>query len=668
MPTITESNFRKETCFNIRCDLLICLMLVIAILIIYWQVRYHDFITYDDDEYVTMNDNVRRGLSPESIIWAFTDMKSSNWHPMTWLSHMSDVQLYGLNPGHHHMTNVLFHIGNTLLLFIILRRMSGDLWQSGVVAALFAVHPLHVESVAWVSERKDLLSTFFWMLTLGSYIRYVETPGIRTYLPVLIWFILGLMSKPMVVTLPFVLLLLDYWPMRRMESLHRLRSLVLEKIPLFALSAGSCIVTFLAQKNAGAVGASKLLPFQDRLSNAIVSYISYIGKMLLPRDLCLLYPHPGAIPLWKTAGACVLLISVFFLVIRNTKQRPYLGAGWLWYMGTLVPVIGLVQVGRQSMADRYTYIPLIGLFIIIAWGLPELLARCRYKKPVLTGIAAVTLSGLTAVAWLQTRYWRDSVTLYEHTLSITEDNYTIHYNMGNAFLHQNELDKAIRHYTESLRTDPVSAETHNNMGLALVRKGKIDEGIRHYSEAKRINPLSRSAYNNMGNAFFYQGRLDQAIENYAEAIRIDPDFAEACRNMGLALIRKGSIDKAVSYFERTLRLNPYHKSARRNLANILAVQERIDKAVSNMRAALEIGPESPDIANQPDILYKRKKELDEAIRFYQDAVSHQPGYTEKALDINNYKKVYDVMDDYNSLLPLFKKLPEAGDSQKGVQK
>jgi tetratricopeptide (TPR) repeat protein len=632
-------------------------MLIIAVLGIYWQVGSHDFITYDDGQYVTMNRHVQQGLTLKSIIWAFTDTSSSNWHPLTWLSHMLDVQLYGMNPGHHHMTSVLFHMANTLLLFAVFRRMAGTLWQSGIIAALFAVHPLHVESVAWIAERKDVLSTFFWMLTLLAYTRYARKPEIKTYIPVLVWFIAGLMSKPMVITLPFVLLLLDYWPLERTtkdakdtketkETKKILGFLILEKLPMFALSAGSGVVTFLAQKNAGAV-ASELLPFQDRLSNALVSYISYIGKMFWPSDLAMLYPHPGGtLPVWKVAGAGVLLIIIFFLVIRNIKRYPYLGTGWLWYAGTLVPVIGLVQVGRQAMADRYTYIPLIGLFIIIAWGVPELLARWRYKKQVLAGTAFVILSALSAAAWIQTGYWFHGIPLYEHTLSVTEDNYTIHYNLGTTFLNRNELDKAIRHFTESLRIDPVSAETHNNLGLALVRKGNIDEGIRHYLQALRIDPHSKNAYNNMGNAFLFTGKLDNAIENYAKAIEADPDFAEAHNNIGLALLRKGKLEEAISHFEKAIQINPDYEVAYKNLGRAKALQEKIDKAVSNLRAAMEI---NPDIGNQLEILGKSKDELDAAIRFYQKAVSYQPGYNKEDLDISNYKKVYDVIKDYEQL-------------------
>ncbi len=474
----SESYPLKENfVFFIRREILVCLFLLLSTLAVYWQIRKYEFVSYDDTFYVTNNSFVRSGLSSESLIWALTTGHASNWHPVTWLSHILDVELYGMNPGSHHLTNLLFHIANTLLLFFVLKQMTGVLWQSSFVAALFALHPLHVESVAWVSERKDVLSTFFWMLTILSYIRYLKYHTLAGYLLTLLFFILGLMAKPMLVTLPFVLLLLDYWILnniKKTEYHHQTIktdsyishfslltshfSLLIEKIPFFIFAGASSIITFFVQKNWGAVSSLDACSFHLRASNAFISYISYIGKMFMPYRLAILYPFPDTIPLWKTAGAFLLIISISFIVIRNMRKHPYLIVGWLWYMGTLVPVIGLVQVGIQSMADRYTYIPLIGLFIIIAWGVSEFINKIYnhslklLKTPItsirikiwLAVLSAGLLSVFMAVTWLQTRYWKDSTVLFEHALSVTTDNKLAHYGLGDVLLSQGRFDEAVQ--------------------------------------------------------------------------------------------------------------------------------------------------------------------------------------------------------------------------------
>ncbi len=471
---------------------------------------------------------MRAGLTRESIAWAFTAAHSSNWHPLTWLSHILDVQLYGLNPGQHHLTNVLLHILNTLLLFFLLRRMTRALWPSCFVAALFALHPLHVESVAWVAERKDVLSTFFWILTLHYYVRYVERPGRTAYLTTILLFIMGLMSKPMVVTLPFVLLLLDYWPLRRFsisdcrfpaeeqeksKTCPRIRpgiknlssaqtgdqkTKIIEKFPFFALSAASSVVTFLVQQSAGATASMDIYPFYVRLANALVSYITYIVKMVYPYQLAVFYPHPGMRPWWEIAGASLLLISITVFVIRYAKSHPYLIVGWLWYMGTLVPVIGLVQVGLQAMADRYTYIPLIGLFIMMAWGVPDLAQKWRYGKLTMVTTAAVFVSLFTAASWLQTQHWTNSVTLFQHSLEITQGSYKVHANLGNALARQGRLKEALEHYSQALRILPdMAAEVHNNIGAALIYNRKFKAAKPHIQEALRLAPGHVKAHKNL---------------------------------------------------------------------------------------------------------------------------------------------------------------------------
>ncbi len=529
-----KNNLRnlKSEIRNINPDILICLFLVIATLAVYWQVRNHEFVAYDDGLYVTENPYVRAGLTSESILWAFTATHANNWHPLTWLSHMLDVELYGMNPGQHLMTNVLFHIANTLLLFLTLSRMTGQgipltpsLWQSAFVAALFALHPLHVESVAWVAERKDVLSTFFWMLTMLSYAWYVERPGIDRYLPVFLFFMLGLMAKPMLVTLPFVLFLLDCWPLNRFHKdsgIWEFRnskinfsvpqflssSVFLEKIPLLILTAASSVVTYLAQQSVAA--SLEVCPFHIRIANALVSYISYIGKMICPVHLALLYPHPRTFPGWQVAGAFFLLALITFLIIRNIRQRPWLAVGWLWYLGTLVPVIGLVQVGLQGMADRYTYIPLIGLFIMIAWGIPELLSPIRirgwrYKKKWGAVFAVILILILMAATRMQVRYWKDSVTLFEHSLDVTTDNGAVHCVLGTLFLSRGNPGKAVEHYSEGLRLGPDHALlVHNNLGVALFQKGRVDEAIFHFKKALQIKSDYANALDNLKKAYAVQ--------------------------------------------------------------------------------------------------------------------------------------------------------------------
>jgi len=547
--------------FNMRHNhlkLIVSLFLTIITLATFWQVQNHEFVIYDDYEYITGNSHAQAGLTFDGIVWAFTTTHVSNWHPLTWLSHMLDCHLYGLNPKGHHFNNVLLHIASTLLLFLVLERMTGALWRSSFVAALFALHPLHVESVAWVASRKDVLSTFFWMLTVLAYVRYVEQPGLNRYLLVLLFFALGLMSKPMLVTLPFVLLLLDYWPLGRFQfgqsvgdsnpktqeavnlRYHRWIGLHLiwEKVPFFVFAAVSSLVTL--QSQLGSTASFEVLPLRFRIANALVSYASYIGKMLWPHHLTVLYPHPiDTLPMWQVVGACILLMCISFLVIRQAQQRPYLVVGWLWYLGTLVPVIGLVQVGVQAMADRYTYVPLIGLFMLIVWAGPDLMAKWRHLRIALTVSAGILLSALMISSWIQVQYWKNSIMLFNHALDVTSHNYIAHFHLGNALTQQGKLKLAITHYSEALRIKPDYAHAHNNLGNALAEQGKLNLAITHYSEALRIKPDYAHAHYDLGNALAEQGKLNLAITHYSEALRINPDFMEAQHNLKVTLHRMG---------------------------------------------------------------------------------------------------------------------------------
>src|SRR5437660_12724311 len=504
----------------------VAVLLAVATLAVYAQVAGHGFVSYDDPDYVSGNPYVRAGLTRAGLSWALTTGHAGNWHPLTWLSHMLDCQLFGLRPGAHHLTNVLLHTANSLLLFVLLRGMSGALWPSAAVASFFALHPLHVESVAWVSERKDVLSTLFWMLTLLAYWRYTREPSLRRYLPVLVLLALGLMSKPMLVTLPLVMLLLDVWPLgrlplaapeggdtpcversarrqevrpgshprarkaRRSEALPRARRatwppglrLVLEKVPLVALAAASSVFTFVVQLHGGAVAPVDALPFQARVANALVSYAAYLGKMIYPAGLVIFYPRVP-LPAWQVAAAGLALVAGSLLVIRLAPRRPWLLVGWLWYVVTLLPVIGLVQVGDLAMADRYTYVPLIGPFIMLAWSAAEIVRRRPAWRSTVAASAGVLLAGCAVATGLQLRYWRSSMTLFEHAVEVIPDNYVAHLSLGNALAEQGRLDDAIAHYSAALRVKPDLATAHGNLGVILARQGTPEEAGAQYAAA-----------------------------------------------------------------------------------------------------------------------------------------------------------------------------------------
>ena len=557
--------------------LAICIALAIITVAVFWQVGNHEFISFDDNDYVTENRQVQDGITLKGIAWAFSEPHAHNWHPLTWLSHMLDCQIFGLRPGWHHLVNVFFHVANTLLLFLILRRMTNALWQSAFVAGLFALHPLHVESVAWVAERKDVLSTLFWMLTMGAYVYYVERPGYKRSLFVLAFFLLGLMSKPMLVTLPFVLLLLDYWPLKRLRTAKaaariaaatpqpasrakkkqksqkqtekttahpkgtvearalwpEILPLLKEKIPLFVVTMLFCFVTFYAQLRV--VKPMELYPLGLRIANALISYVSYIGKMLWPVKLSVFYPYGGvALFSWQPVSAFLVLMVATYLIVRAVRHFPYLIVGWLWYLGTLIPVIGLVQVGLQSLADRYTYVPLIGVFIMIAWGVPELLNSWRYRRIVLALAALGILSVCIIMTYIQIGFWRNNITLYEHAIKVTSENAWAQNNLGYALALQGKREEAIARFQKAISINN-PADAHYNLGIMLASQGKLDEAINQFRESIGISPTYAKAHNNLGNALLYQGRLDEAIASYREAVRLNPDYAIAQENLRNAL-------------------------------------------------------------------------------------------------------------------------------------
>ncbi len=615
-----------EETSNKRYVLLICLGLILCSFVAYEPMRHNGFVGYDDEDYVTNNEHVLSGLNSESIVWAFTTPHVSNWHPVTWISHMVDCQLFGVNALGHHITNLLLHIINTLLLFLLFKRMTRAVWASAFVAAVFALHPLHVESVAWIAERKDVLSAFFCILTIWAYVRYTERVSFGRFAVVMVLFALGLMSKPMVVTLPFVLLLLDYWPLCRFKNVGRL---IAEKLPLFALAATSSIITFIVQKNYGAVAQTETVGLGLRASNAIVSYVMYITKMVWPSGLAVLYPLSNeTLPLQQWVVSLIIVLVVSIGVIWTTKQQRYLTTGWLWYVGTLIPVIGLVQVGSQAMADRYMYLPLVGLSIMIAWGIGEFSERWRYQKI----IVAIGMIGVVAAMVICTRtqvtYWEKNTTLFERALAVTKNNYVMHYNLGRELHKQDRFDEAIGHYNRTLRIEPRHIKAYNNLGLALKSQGKFDEAINSFNEAIKVAPGYSDTYNNLAVTLQSQGKLDDAIIYFAHALEIDRNSVLAHNNLGEALAEQGKFEEAISHFNRALEIDGDSAAAYNNLGVTFQSQGKFYEAVKYFRKALQINPNYADAHNNLGIVFGAQGRLDEAISHLRQALEIEPNSTE----------------------------------------
>ncbi len=517
-PLSVNTSKKRHNSLHMDSSVVVVLFLVLSILIVYLQVVNHEFINFDDDIYIINNSHVKAGLTAKSIKWSFTTIKAEFWHPLTWLSYMLDTQLYGVNPGGYLFTNLLLHVFNTLLLFFIIKWMTGSLWHSCFIAVLFAIHPLHVESVAWISERKDVLSTFFWMITMLCYLNFVKQPGIINYLFVCVCFILGLMAKPMLVTLPFVFLLLDYWPLGRIKMNGgsvkigaQVKGLIWEKMPLFALSTAVSILALLAQKGGGGIGTVDAYPINIRIANAFISYVSYLVKTIWPYNLAFFYPSQAAFPIWQVAGSFILIVLISLTAIRLAVRYPYFFIGWLWYLGTLVPVIGLVKIGATAMADRYTYISLIGIFIIIAWGVPDFLRGFRWKSEGLFASMVFVLLVLMITARLQTEYWANSTRLFEHAIDVTNGNYMAYSNLGNVNFRQGRIDEAIVNYKEALRIKPLFPEALNGMGGALVRKGKLDQAVIFFQKALQVMPDNEIIRNNLNRLLAFKKIRQQTI-------------------------------------------------------------------------------------------------------------------------------------------------------------
>ena len=535
----------------------ICIALAGLTWLVFSQTLWHDFINYDDPHYVYENTKITGGLSISGIVWAFTHIHALNWHPLTTISHMLDYQLHGLKAGWHHFTNVLLHTLAAMLLFLALQQMTGAVWRSAFVAAVFAIHPLRVESVAWIAERKDVLSGVFLMLTLLAYLYYVRVPRVRGYLVVVFLFACGLMSKPMLVTLPFVLLLLDYWPLDRIKG--QLWKRVAEKIPLIALSAVSSVITFLVQK--GAVGQAEELPILERINNAVVSYVLYIWQMLWPVNLAVFYPHPeNRLPLWEIVCCLLVLMCITVAVIGMRKQRPYLLTGWLWYLGMLVPVIGLVQVGWQGRADRYTYLPQIGLYIAATWAVTDLTALYRHQRATLSTAAIVVIAALSCCAWVQTSYWRNSETLFRHALAVTTNNDVAENNLGIVFLGQGKLDEAISFLQSAVDLRPANSPAHENLAKALLQKGRLADALVHYRKLLDLQPDNIEVHNIVGTVLVQQGSVQEGVEEWQKVLSVEPDNGNAMSNLAWVFatspdqsIRNGA--KAVQLAEQAVRIS-----------------------------------------------------------------------------------------------------------------
>jgi tetratricopeptide (TPR) repeat protein len=591
--------------------LVISLFLTLATVAVFWQLPGHDFITIDDNVYVTNNPYVDAGLTAKSIRWAFTTVKAEFWHPLTWLSLMADSQIFGGSPSGYHLTNLLLHIINTLLLFFFLSKATSNLWQSGFAASLFALHPLHVESVAWIAQRKDVLSTLFWLLTLWCYTRFVERPSRSRYAWALVFFILGLMSKPILITLPFTLLLLDYWPLCRFQYEDSLRSFmrdvwpyIREKLPFLGIAAAATIVTYMVQKYGGGLNSLNPYPLSDRIANALISYGDYILKMIWPQNLAFFYPFPSNLPIWQIWIVAITLGIITIGSIKSIKDHPYFIVGWLWYLGTLVPVIGLVKIGDFAMADRYTYIPLIGLFIILAWGLPELFRKWRYQAVALSLAAILVISSLAAVTWIQIRYWSNSITLYTHALQVTQNNFLAHYALGDIFAGKGNMNEAASHFAEAVKIRPDKATLQNELGRALASQGRFDEAIPHLIQALKIKPNKAEAHYNAGLAL-----AKKSINHFAAAVQLHPALIQAQRKRSLEVMSahfrrgkafedNGDIDKAVKEYKQALsnpsayvpaliKLTTLY-AAKKDYAKALALYQ-IDPTVAGIKRALLAG-------------------------------------------------------------------------------
>ncbi len=620
----------------------VCLVLAAITFAVFGQTAGFGFLNYDDDIYVYENPVVEMGLTLKGAFWALTYGEIGHRHPLTWLTHMADCQAYGLWAGGHHLTNVALHAVAAVLLFLALREMTGNLWRSAFVAAVFAIHPLRAESVAWISERKDVLSGVFFMLTLWAYARYAHQPSRWRYAAVAVWYALGLLCKNMLVTLPFVLLLLDWWPLHRVTldgaGGGRLAALfgglVREKVPLFLLSIGSCVATVLVPEK---VIDYDRLPFLERLGNALVSYGVYLRQMVFPAGLAVPYPNPpNGQPFWKVGLAFVLLAAISMLVLACWKKRPYLLVGWLWYLGMLVLVIGIIQISfNAAHADRYTYLPGIGLVLAGTWAVGDWSLGWKHRRAVLGGLMAAVIGILMVCTWIQTGFWKSSEALWTHTLACTTGNYVAHYYLGTTAFKKGRVDEAITQYQEALQIKPGYPEACNAIGLALREKGRVDEAITYYQTALQIDPDYVSVHNNLGNALLQRGRVDEAITHFQRALQIRPDYVNARNNLGSLLLQRGRVDEAITHFQKAAQVDPDNMEAHYSLGTALLQKGRLDEAITEFQEALQIDPHYAPAYNNAGNALLKKGRVDDAIACFQEALQINPGYTDAHVNLGN---------------------------------
>ena len=632
---------------SLRIETIIGLLILLVTVLVFSQVQHHDFINYDDPLYVTENPHIRDGLTWKGISWAFTAVHACNWHPVTWLSHMLDIEFYGLNPKGHHMTNVMFHAVNALLLFVVFSRMTKAVFPSALISAIFALHPLHVESVAWAAERKDVLSAFFWLLTMWAYSRYTKGAGLTGYFFVCFLFLCGLMAKSMVVTFPFVLLLVDFWPLGRFSSLESsrfegkrplkypfaefLRSRIfLEKLPLFALSVIVAFITIYAQRQSGSVSSLEGIPLFYRIVNALDSYIGYILKMIWPLKLAVFYPLAGSSQQWRlkillSVGALILVLLATFFVLKKRKSSPYLVMGWLWYIVTLIPVIGIVQVGSQAMADRYAYIPMIGVLVMFVWGVRDLIRPGLTGRVGLMVSAVILLTVLAVLTWRQTGYWKDSVALYTHALDVTDGNHRAHYNLGVEYSRQGNLDEAVSHYMKAIGIKPDYGKAYNNLGMILMVQNNLDQAIGYFSEAIRIDPNLFEAHFNMGKILSAQARSVEAIKHYTEALRIKPYSSIAHQQLALELAKQGDYHQATEHLLEAIRIDPENAAAHTDMGLLLSRQDQFQEAMRHYSRALEINPDLERPHFFIGLLLSSEGNHTGAIKHYQEALRINQG-------------------------------------------
>ncbi len=574
---------------------ILCLLLIVVTLALYNPVNQHPFVNYDDPGYVTDNAHVHAGLTWDTIKWAFTTTEQANWHPLTWISHALDYQLFHSNPAGHHFDNLLLHALSAVVLFLVLVYGTGRVGPSFFVAALFALHPINVESVAWISERKNVLSTLIFFLAIGAYGWYAAKPSWQRYLSVFVLFGLGLMAKPMVITLPCVLLLLDYWPLARVGKTS-VAKLIVEKLPLFALAAGSALMTMSAQQAGGAMRSTVQFSLSTRLANAIVAYAMYLWKMIWPIRLAPMYPHPGeSLAGWQIVLSALVLLAITAVVLIRREKR-YLAMGWFWFLGTLVPVIGLVQVGDQAMADRYAYIPLVGIFVMIAFGVADLAdaKKLGFKPRLIAG--ACILAALSFLTYRQLGYWSSSYELWSHTLAITQNNFVAEDNMGGALLLLDKPDEAHTHFEAAARINPHDPMSHSNLGVYLQEHNQLRGAVEEYRSAIQMTSdpaLLASTYANLGAAYRDLGDDAKARESYDESLRMNPDQFNAYLGLGRLLERQGKLDEAIANYSRSVQIRPTESGFLR-LGHAAEMKGRRQDAISAYQQALQLNPDSSE--------------------------------------------------------------------------